>query len=88
MTDAQAIALGRFCGMAEFARQYPEYAFSGEHYKKQLIEILEQYESTKHESNRSSISSGTETIFLRRSKADLIRIIKVNTLTLLVALMR
>ena len=63
MTDAQAIALGRFCGMAEFARQYPEYAFSGEHYKKQLIDILEQYERTKQETDSQRISKRAEAIF-------------------------
>ena len=52
MTDAQAIALGRFCGMAEFARQYPDYAFESEYYKKQLIDILEQYEKTKNETHK------------------------------------
>ena len=62
MTDAQAIALGRFCGMAEFARQYPEYAFSGEHYKKQLIDILEQYERTKHETDSQRISKRAKAI--------------------------
>jgi hypothetical protein len=62
MTDAQAIALGRFCGMAEFARQYPEYAFSGEHYKKQLIDILEQYERTKHETDSERISKRAKAI--------------------------
>jgi hypothetical protein len=62
MTDAQAIALGRFCGMAEFARQCPEYAFSGEHYKKQLIDILEQYERTKHETDSQRISKRAEAI--------------------------
>lgn len=63
MTDAQAIALGRFCGMAEFARQYPEYAFNSEHYKNQLIEILEQYERTKHETDSQRISKRAEAIF-------------------------
>lgn len=63
MTDAQAIALGRFCGLATFCKENPEHQFKSQYYIDKLVEILNEYERTKHETDSNSISCGTETIF-------------------------
>ncbi len=63
MTDAQATALGRFCGLATFCKENPEHQFDSQYYIDKLVDILNEYERTKHESNRTSISSCTEAIF-------------------------
>jgi len=63
MSDEKAIAFGSFLGMAEFLRDNPDIHFTGQYLTDKLIDILNTYESTKHESNRSSISGGTKAIF-------------------------
>ena len=62
MTDYQAIALGRFCGLATFCKENPEHQFKSQYYIDKLVEILDEYERTKHETNSNGISSGTKAI--------------------------
>jgi len=62
MTDYQAVALGRFCGLAEFCKQYPQYKFDSQYYINILIEILNEYEKAQHERDSSRISKRTEEI--------------------------
>ena len=46
MTPKQAVALGRFCGLAEFIRDCKELQYLPyETVQKRLIEILEEYHS-------------------------------------------
>jgi len=46
MTPKQAVALGRFCGLAEFIRDCKEIEYLPyETVQKRLIEILEEYHS-------------------------------------------
>ena len=62
MTDYQAIALGRFCGLATFCKENPEHQFKSQYYIDKLVEILNEYERTKHETHSNSISCGTKAI--------------------------
>jgi hypothetical protein len=67
MTDAQATALGRFCGLSTFCKENSNYQY-GEYVINKLIEILNEYERTKHETNSNSISCGTKAILTGAEK--------------------
>ena len=62
MTDEQATALGRFCGLAMFCKEYPEFKFESSYYTEHLVEILNEYEKAKNERDSRSISKRTEEV--------------------------
>ena len=61
MTDEQATALGRFCGLSKFCKENSNYQY-GEYVINKLIEILNEYEKAQHERDSRSISKRTEEV--------------------------